>query len=64
MTTADSASYHCAYCGETNETMVDPSGGSRQVYVEDCAVCCRPNVLRILINPEDASVAIEAEQES
>jgi hypothetical protein len=44
--------------------MVDLSGGSRQVYVEDCAVCCRPNVLRILINPEDASVAIEAEQES
>ncbi|MEX2115443.1 MAG: CPXCG motif-containing cysteine-rich protein [Bacteroidota bacterium] len=64
MTDAESGSYQCAYCGESNETVVDPTGGSRQVYVEDCAVCCRPNVLRILIDPENATVTIESEPES
>lgn len=59
-----SGSYQCAYCGETNETVVDPTGGSRQMYAEDCVVCCRPNVLRIVIDPENASVIIESEQES
>jgi cysteine-rich CPXCG protein len=32
---------HCPYCGESFETQVDTSAGS-QLYVEDCAVCCRP----------------------
>ncbi len=64
MIEANSGSYQCAYCGESNETPIDPTGGSRQVYVEDCSVCCRPNVLRILIDSEDASVTIEAERES
>jgi len=32
----------CPYCGEPLETYVDPGGGSRQSYIEDCAVCCRP----------------------
>jgi hypothetical protein len=33
---------NCPYCGEDVEVDVDESGGSRQVYVEDCPVCCRP----------------------
>jgi len=32
----------CPYCGESVEVTVDPSGGARQEYVEDCEVCCRP----------------------
>jgi len=39
--------YSCAGCGEWNETTVDESAGSRQQYVEDCQVCCKPNVLRV-----------------
>jgi hypothetical protein len=31
----------CPYCGESYETIVDPSAGSQR-YIEDCAVCCRP----------------------
>jgi hypothetical protein len=38
--------YQCAGCGQWNETTVDPSGGRRQEYVEDCQVCCKPNLLR------------------
>ena len=41
------AGFQCAGCGEWNETVVDESGGSRQSYVEDCQVCCKPNVLAI-----------------
>jgi hypothetical protein len=36
------ASYTCPACFETNALGVDPSGGRRQRFVEDCPVCCRP----------------------
>ncbi|HJY87415.1 MAG TPA: CPXCG motif-containing cysteine-rich protein [Candidatus Acidoferrales bacterium] len=39
--------FQCASCGEWNETNVDESAGSRQNYVEDCQVCCKPNLLHI-----------------
>lgn len=32
----------CPYCGEVVDLDIDESGGSRQSYVEDCPVCCRP----------------------
>jgi hypothetical protein len=41
------AGFQCAGCGEWNATRVDESAGHRQSYVEDCQVCCKPNVLRI-----------------
>ncbi len=41
------AGFQCAGCGEWNATAVDESGGCRQNYVEDCHVCCKPNVLRV-----------------
>ncbi len=55
------ASYACAACGEVVETTVDPSQGSRQEYVEDCQVCCRPNVLRVTIVDGEAHVEAELE---
>jgi len=39
--------FQCAGCGEWNVTGVDETAGSRQSYVEDCQVCCKPNVLRV-----------------
>ena len=38
----DEASYVCDACGEEIVISLDLSGGSRQKYVEDCPVCCRP----------------------
>ena len=32
----------CPYCGEDVELDIDEGGGSRQSYVQDCSVCCRP----------------------
>ena len=33
---------YCPYCGESVDLDIDEGGGSRQSYVEDCSVCCRP----------------------
>lgn len=32
----------CPHCGEAIEIALDAGSGSRQEYVEDCEVCCRP----------------------
>jgi len=50
------AEYRCAVCGETNETIIDESAGETQTYIEDCQICCRPNVLRITIHGEDVTI--------
>jgi hypothetical protein len=54
----------CAGCGEWNETSVDPSAGKRQSYVEDCQVCCKPNVLRIMWDQWQEAYQIDSELES
>ena len=54
--------YRCAFCGEENDVFVDPSGGHRQAFTEDCAVCCRPNLITITVD-EDGEVELEATQE-
>ena len=59
----DSALFHCAFCGEPNEIDVDLSGGRDQRYVEDCQVCCRPNLLRVRFDDEGRA-EVEAEPES
>lgn len=43
----DEASYVCDSCGEEIVIPVDPSAGESQQYVEDCPVCCHPNVLHV-----------------
>ena len=53
-------SYVCPSCGESIDVRVDPTGGSAQSYVEDCPVCCRPNVLSIRI---DDAIQIDARSE-
>lgn len=56
--------FGCAYCGEINTTFVDISAGSQQSYVEDCQVCCQPNVLYIYIDEETLEIEINSEPES
>ncbi|MEX0655798.1 MAG: CPXCG motif-containing cysteine-rich protein [Phycisphaeraceae bacterium] len=43
----ETADYLCPHCGESIQIVVDPTGGAEQAYVEDCPVCCNPNLLRI-----------------
>ncbi|HKZ07652.1 MAG TPA: CPXCG motif-containing cysteine-rich protein [Methylomirabilota bacterium] len=54
--------YACAFCGEENDLDVDASGGRRQAFTEDCAVCCRPNRISLVIG-EDGEAVIEVSQE-
>lgn len=53
------ATYICAVCGEEIETVVDESQGLEEEYIEDCSVCCRPNVLHVHFG-EDDEITIEA----
>jgi hypothetical protein len=55
--------FQCASCGEWNETTIDESAGSRQGYVEDCQVCCKPNLLLVTWNRTDGEFMISAELE-
>ncbi|MDZ7269215.1 MAG: CPXCG motif-containing cysteine-rich protein [candidate division KSB1 bacterium] len=55
--------WYCTRCGEANETLVDPSAGLKQEYVEDCAVCCRPNVIFINIDAESLRLTLRNELE-
>jgi hypothetical protein len=55
--------FQCASCGEWNDTSVDESAGQRQTYVEDCQVCCKPNVLRIEYDLSAQEFVISAQLE-
>jgi hypothetical protein len=43
----ESSELVCPFCGETDQLFVDPAGGERQIYTEDCAVCCRPRLVHV-----------------
>ena len=58
----DEASYVCDSCGEKIVVPVDLSAGHEQEYVEDCPVCCRPNLIHVEIG-EDGEMRIWAERE-
>lgn len=52
----------CPYCGEANVIALDPGGGARQEYVEDCQVCCQP--WRVIVTyGEDGSAGVMLEAE-
>lgn len=48
----EEATYVCDACGEEIVIPIDLSAGSQQQYVEDCPVCCRPNVIRVEFDAE------------
>ena len=48
----DEASYVCDSCGEEIVVPVDHSEGSQHQYVEDCPVCCCPNVIHVDFDPD------------
>jgi hypothetical protein len=56
--------FQCAGCGEWVDTVVDESAGSKQQYVEDCQVCCQPNLLTIQWDTSAGEYSVSAELES
>jgi hypothetical protein len=55
------AAYTCPSCFETNYVAVDPSGGRRQRFVEDCPVCCRPIEFAVTIDRDGDAIVERAE---
>lgn len=53
----------CPYCGEPVELLVDPGSGSRQEYVEDCPVCCRPWWVRVTYDGGEPRVELGTEDD-
>ncbi|MFO0925367.1 MAG: CPXCG motif-containing cysteine-rich protein [Pirellulales bacterium] len=47
---AEECDYCCGSCGERIVIPIDTSQGNIQVYVEDCPVCCHPNILHLTID--------------
>lgn len=56
------ARYVCSACGEEIVIPLDPSAGTSQSFVEDCPVCCRPNVISVEID-EDGEARAWAQAE-
>ena len=50
-------------CGEEIVIPVDPTGGNSQQYVEDCPVCCHPNVIRIEFDRNGDPIAVRSQHE-
>lgn len=49
----------CQYCGVENTVWVDLTIDSKQDFIEDCRICCRPN--RIIITKDEGdNIFIEA----
>ena len=58
----EEGSYICDWCGEEIVIPLDPTGGESQEYVEDCPVCCRPNVIGVEFE-DDGPVRVWAKRE-
>lgn len=59
-----SVTYDCVFCGEENDVLVDPSGGRRQTFTEDCTVCCRPNLITLTIDDGEVGIEVVPEYEA
>jgi hypothetical protein len=60
---SDEGAYVCPTCGERIVIPLDPSGGTEQSYVEDCPVCCNPNVIEIEFFPDGEAPRVSATAE-
>jgi hypothetical protein len=61
LTVPQEVSYVCAACGEEIVIPVDASQGEEQSFVEDCPVCCRPNVVQVEIDEDGVRAWANAE---
>ena len=55
------AAYVCESCGEEIVIPIDLSAGHSQEYVEDCPVCCRPNMIHVELDGAEPRVWAESE---
>ncbi|MEM7198920.1 MAG: CPXCG motif-containing cysteine-rich protein [Planctomycetota bacterium] len=58
------ASYICDSCGEEIVVPIDVAAGASQRYVEDCPVCCHPNVIHVTLDEDDGEPSAWSRAES
>ena len=63
MSLEQNESFLCPYCGESNELLVDISGGPRQEFVVDCEVCCAPILVRLEVRGGEV-ISVDVRQEN
>lgn len=54
--------YTCPSCGESIVVPIEIPAGAVQEYVEDCPVCCSPNLLHVEVD-EDGAISLDARAE-
>jgi len=60
----EEAGYVCNSCGEEIVVPLDYSQGPSQQFVEDCPVCCNPNVIFVEFDPDgEAEIWSRPEQD-
>ena len=59
----DEGTYVCPTCGESIVVPLDRTGGDEQEYVEDCPVCCNPNVIHVEFFGDDEAPRVWADAE-
>ena len=63
MSLEKSEDFLCPYCGETNELLIDVSGGPHQEFVLDCEVCCAPIIIRLTLRGEEI-ISLDVQREN
>ena len=59
----EQGAYICPTCGERIVIPLDSSAGAEQEYVEDCPVCCNPNIVHVETDPDWERPRVWAEAE-
>ena len=54
--------FECPYCCESNSVRLEASGGSKQSFVQDCTVCCKPIQIKVRFQ-DDEVVEFSAESQ-
>lgn len=57
------AAYVCDNCGEEIVIPIDRSAGESQEFIEDCPVCCHPQMIRVEVE-ENGDVRAWSEGEA
>jgi hypothetical protein len=57
------APYQCPYCFTEQWVGIDPSAGGRQQYTEDCPICCRPILFKVVVDRDGDCLIESAERE-
>jgi hypothetical protein len=58
-----SANYRCPWCAQTVDTYPDLGASESQSYVEDCALCCHPNLIEAVLDGASGEWSITASRE-